>query len=144
MKPKIMEKWTTALESGEFKQAKGSLKSNKGGFCCLGVLCEIYHQETGKGKWVHDDEGGIAFKVGRVAERDYLPTAVQKWAGIKHGSADLDLTEEERDRLVKLKKANPKCKYTFAPVRSDLAELNDNKMKFKAIAKVIKNHVEDL
>jgi len=32
--------WVKALRSGKFKQAKGVLKSDKGGYCCLGVLAE--------------------------------------------------------------------------------------------------------
>jgi len=36
------EKWEAALVSGKFKQAKGVLNNrDTGGFCCLGVACEI-------------------------------------------------------------------------------------------------------
>lgn len=34
------ETWLKALESGEWSQAKYKLKA-AGGFCCLGVACEI-------------------------------------------------------------------------------------------------------
>lgn len=35
-------KWINALRSGKFKQGEvGRLKDDKGGYCCLGVLCEI-------------------------------------------------------------------------------------------------------
>lgn len=37
----VMEKWATALESGNYKQVNGKLTDGEGGFCCLGVLCEI-------------------------------------------------------------------------------------------------------
>lgn len=33
-------KWTKALRSGEFKQAKGKLQTANG-YCCLGVACKI-------------------------------------------------------------------------------------------------------
>lgn len=33
--------WTQALRSGNFKQTKRMLSDGAGGFCCLGVLCEV-------------------------------------------------------------------------------------------------------
>jgi hypothetical protein len=36
----LKEKWVAALRSGEYKQCKDQLKDG-GGYCCLGVLCEI-------------------------------------------------------------------------------------------------------
>jgi hypothetical protein len=32
------DKWLTALRSGDYKQGKGSLQDQHGGYCCLGVL----------------------------------------------------------------------------------------------------------
>jgi hypothetical protein len=34
-------KWVAALTSGKYKQTKGTL-TDKNGFCCLGVLCDIH------------------------------------------------------------------------------------------------------
>jgi hypothetical protein len=36
----ILDKWLTALESGDYKQGHGRLRTDQG-FCCLGVLCEV-------------------------------------------------------------------------------------------------------
>jgi hypothetical protein len=33
--------WLAALRSGEYKQCRDTLKSINGGFCCLGVACDI-------------------------------------------------------------------------------------------------------
>jgi len=44
--PEFKEKWCTALESGDYKQGNGSLRSDSG-YCCLGVALEV----EGKGKW---------------------------------------------------------------------------------------------
>lgn len=33
--------WLQALRSGNFKQTKRTLSDGAGGFCCLGVLCEV-------------------------------------------------------------------------------------------------------
>lgn len=40
MRKELKDKWTAALRSGEYKQAKDILKTNSGN-CCLGVLCEL-------------------------------------------------------------------------------------------------------
>ncbi len=47
MDKKLKAKWVKALESGKFKQAKGTLKRVHGedsAYCCLGVLREICPQ----------------------------------------------------------------------------------------------------
>lgn len=36
------EKWLQALESGDRKQATGFLHMVDGGYCCLGVACELF------------------------------------------------------------------------------------------------------
>jgi hypothetical protein len=36
----LKKKWVTALRSGKYAQAQGSLKRGDN-FCCLGVLCEV-------------------------------------------------------------------------------------------------------
>jgi hypothetical protein len=41
MKKVTKEKWIRALRSGKFKQGKQRLRADDGGYCCLGVLCEI-------------------------------------------------------------------------------------------------------
>jgi hypothetical protein len=41
-----MKKVLVALRSGEYKQARGVLQ-NTGGYCCLGVMCDVYEKETG-------------------------------------------------------------------------------------------------
>lgn len=40
MNPEIKAKWIEALRSGKYKQGRGRLQRD-GGFCCLGVLCDI-------------------------------------------------------------------------------------------------------
>lgn len=41
----IKERWISALNSGEYKQGKGVLRSADNRYCCLGVLCDIYSKE---------------------------------------------------------------------------------------------------
>lgn len=88
----VKAKWVAALRSGEYKQAKGALKDG-GGFCCLGVLCDLHSKETGRA-W---DDGRYL-----GAEKD-LPDEVREWAGgyepftkfrIDH---DFDMAEQHND-----------------------------------------------
>jgi len=46
-----VEKWVEALESGEFEQTQGALRAGDS-YCCLGVACEVYRRETGRGRWI--------------------------------------------------------------------------------------------
>ena len=40
MNPELKQKWIEALRSGDYKQTKEKLR-RWGGYCCLGVLCEV-------------------------------------------------------------------------------------------------------
>lgn len=37
----LQSNWLKALRSGKFKQGVGFLKDAMGGYCCLGILCEV-------------------------------------------------------------------------------------------------------
>lgn len=50
MDQKVKEKWVAALRSGEYEQTKSCLQ-DLSGFCCLGVLTDLYIKETGDGGW---------------------------------------------------------------------------------------------
>lgn len=44
-------KWVEALRSGKYEQGAGALRRTDSGearYCCLGVLCLVYQEETGK------------------------------------------------------------------------------------------------
>ena len=41
MDKRTMQRWVKALRSGKYKQTHNVLQDNKG-FCCLGVLCDLY------------------------------------------------------------------------------------------------------
>ena len=83
MNPEVKAKWVEALRSGEYRQTKGYLHRNGGGFCCLGVLCDVAVK----------DGLDIRTEVSRmyVGHRGYtsyagetltLPEPVAEWAGI--------------------------------------------------------------
>lgn len=78
MNPEVKAKWVAALESGEFQQGQGQLRTMAGEFCCLGVLCEMYRRETGSGEW---DES--KFITENERGKGTPPEVVGKWAGFE-------------------------------------------------------------
>lgn len=59
MNPEVKQKWIDALRSGEYQQDRCSLKTLKG-FCCLGVLTDLYLKEKNK-DWVYTTQKGYVF-----------------------------------------------------------------------------------
>lgn len=131
MKKEIKDKWVAALNSGEYKQIKGFLKTNEG-HCCLGVLCEIYAQETQAGEFklnqdeYAEDKIAYDFKAYNTEDTDFevLPDVVKDWAGIKTNSGEYSKSEMGK--------------------RKELTEDNDTGKSFIQIANIIENEWENL
>lgn len=87
MKKSVKELWVKALRSGKYEQSKYVLNDGKG-FCCLGVLCEVYQKEAKKNhkkrlvveKGVDDNAGGLCIAYDGAHTK--LPDRVVKWAGL--------------------------------------------------------------
>ena len=85
MKPEIKEKWVAALRSGEYQQTTEVLHDDNG-FCCLGVLTELYRQEHG-GEWEKISDSSTIYKfVNKFyldgCETEILPWTVVHWSGL--------------------------------------------------------------
>lgn len=86
MNPDIKAKWVAALRSGEYKQGYGALHCGSddpkvdGGFCCLGVLCEVAVKEG------VIDAGFQAYSWSNFQygsrEGGILPESVCRWADV--------------------------------------------------------------
>lgn len=126
-----------ALRSGDYQQDTGSLRTQNG-FCCLGVVCDVYHRETGLGTWVepgaHSMPDHYAFVTALGTDHEYeekaiLPPDVMEWVGFKTHSGRFD------DGRATTRASWPSI---FRPRNSDtLFELNDNGASFAEIADVI-------
>ena len=74
------------IKKGEYKQCSRKLSDGEGAFCFLGLMCEVYRQQTGDGEWAVDEsKTRIGF---RVDDCDYtsfgcLPVRVAGWFGVK-------------------------------------------------------------
>ena len=116
MNSQIKQQWVTALRSGEYTQTRWNLQTEQG-YCCLGVLCDLYAKETGT-KWkVHTTEDDEPFTYYSFDDcGSCLPDSVEKWAG--------------------LAMPNPHVKG-----ESSLAELNDGGSTFTEIAQLIEENL---
>lgn len=117
MKIEIKIDWLEALRSGEYPQARGSLKSAHG-YCCLGVLCELAVL-AGLDIAVDADPSGRTLYDGSDA---YLPHSVRDWAGLSD--------------------SNPRVPHQLGSLRTNnLAGYNDGGYTFFEIADLIEKHL---
>lgn len=54
MNKRVKSRWLKALRSGKFRRAKSQLK-DRGGYCCLGVLCRIEAVDTTDDQYMPPD-----------------------------------------------------------------------------------------
>jgi len=78
MNARIKKLWVAALRSGKWRKAKGQLRKSTNYRCCLGVLDEVYMEDTGRGEWCE----GIFTILGEGGETYFLGTEVMEWAGL--------------------------------------------------------------
>ena len=91
MNKKVKQKWIAALESGDYKQGKNFLK-NKNKFCCLGVLCDLYAKETGKGKW--NNRNRFTDEKDDIGDSQTLTLGVMEWAGLDEANPSFKLDDD--------------------------------------------------
>lgn len=80
MKQEIAFAWADKLDSGEYKQDKEQLKTLLG-FCCLGVLCDMYikaHPGDLDARWTFMDKMFFCHNGNAI-----LPSKVISWAGMR-------------------------------------------------------------
>lgn len=94
LNPEVKEKWVAALRSGQYTQGRNALQTEDHKFCCLGVLCDLYRTETGRGEWKSDITflgntlPGVGFvdPTHGVPEFSREPETVRQWAGTVAGN----------------------------------------------------------
>ena len=130
MKPEIKQKWVSALRSGDYEQGSNWLYSGQG-YCCLGVLCDIYAKEN-KESWQILDEDGELITEEELSrephsmdyfffddETEFLPESVMKWSGVPYDPSVV-IENEEGER-----------------VKEQIVVLNDSGMSFNELADLI-------
>ena len=116
----FIEKWLEALESGEYKQAINALRVKaetkfvpEYRYCCLGVACDLAN-ELGVKKIDFD-----------TVEKELLPKNMVKFLGITEDGSFYD-------NIIY------RGKYY-----GSLTQLNDDGVKFKTIARIIREQLKD-
>ena len=112
MNEQVKEKWLSALRSGDYKQTQLKLHTDDG-FCCLGVLCDLYGKEHNVEWKLAEDDYSNNYEFQEEPER--LPLFVIEWAGVKNDNPEI-------------------CE-------TSLAELNDTGSTFNEIADLIEKHL---
>lgn len=82
MNPRIKLLWVEALLSGKYKQVTGKLKTPEG-FCCLGVLTDLYikeHQEFWSDTCTWEEGCGKYSYF--MNDSESLSDVVSEWAGL--------------------------------------------------------------
>jgi hypothetical protein len=111
-------KWIEALRSGKYAQTHGRLQRASGGYCCLGVACDI----SKLGEWVKVDNVSKSYVNGDESESSVLPQAVAEWLGISSSDGYFQVD----DRL------------------SSLLAMNDMGHSFEEIAATIESEPDGL
>ena len=109
MKKNIAMKWIKALESGDYKQTKHALRTDKG-WCCLGVLCAVLGYKTNSISGnVHKIDGeinAISLKVmeaaGMMSNVGHLPSQ----EGVALSLATLNDTGKTFKKIAKVIRKN--------------------------------------
>lgn len=128
------ETWAKALLDGNLQQISGQLKI-EGGYCCLGVACEI----SNLGRWMETDPDWYETNDGRSTML-FLPRKVQEWLGVSCEEVMVTLTYNQlRDKY------DIDCDEIDGAYYSEptLSVLNDNGVPFSTIAQIIlDDHIE--
>lgn len=135
MNPEIQEKWVNALESEEYSQTKGNLRTTSG-YCCLGVLCDLYAKEKNvewdyryydadKDEYDHIPESQVTHVIPEgdyysfETEDEVIPLSVCEWAGLISCAPHIVCEHEPETSLI---------------------DMNDNGKSFKEIASLIRQY----
>lgn len=112
-------RWIDALVSGKYKQTKRYLHT-KDGYCCLGVICELYKEDHPDATWAEvgeDDNGDSPFEFRVSGElnstRVELIPLLTDWIGLRTGDGK-NLSNG-----------------------TSLADLNDKGASFEAVAELL-------
>jgi len=130
MNSKIKEAWVNALRSGKYEQGKEKLRSVSG-YCCLGVLCDLYAKETNT-EW--EFRGNEETNLQPMdywyyeGESEFLPESVMDWAGLSLNCpvVKVDVEEDDEDPWF---------------YREGLADLNDSGYTFNDLSKLIEEQL---
>jgi hypothetical protein len=92
MDAQVKEKWVAALRSGNYQQARNGLKKG-GGYCCLGVLCDIVNPDG----W-ENINGYNYYRFGGSKDDCALPIPLENEVGLGRNSVSACITLNDTQR----------------------------------------------
>jgi len=134
MNPEVKQKWIDALRSGDYEQGSEKLRGVNG-YCCLGVLCDIYAREHDT-QWefrgydeLSDESNPHPMDYWYFGDQsEFLPEFVMNWAGVDVNCpvVKLDVEEDGEDSWF---------------YHEGLADLNDSGYTFMDLSKIIEQQL---
>jgi len=122
MDKRIKQKWIDALLSGEYQQTRQQLFDGNG-YCCLGVLCDLYRKEHEQYEWAQTfSEFEQKDKWEFLNQSETLPNDVISWSGLPNCDPQIKEIKSPDGRI------------------ETLAFANDSGCRFDEIAKMIDNN----
>ena len=117
MNPQIKERLLKALDT--YPKTKGNLRDDKG-YCCLGVVCDLYQKEHPEAFWEQESDGVYMFHTSpedKGGEYTFLPDKVNEWAGFKSRSILIDFRRKNSGRVDSLVDLNDRTS-TFTRIKN--------------------------
>lgn len=147
MDPDVKRRWLEALRSGRYEQANGYLSIN-GGYCCLGVLCEVA-VEDGVIYRYDDDDSVVYASTAHEADssRKVLPERAVIWADIRSENPSFevalsDIPSEHVPDFLHTRGLNVIERDGNHCYNVTLAELNDvYRLSFNQIADLVEKYL---
>lgn len=122
MDAKLKALWIDALLSGDYQQGKQRLRNPDNTYCCLGVLCDVIHKETGEGEWSLSSD---------IIDKGYVFSTDPNITFHQYGAwADSSVTQLPR-------KIRSIAQLPVEGITMELVKMNDEGKTFSEIAKFI-------
>ena len=140
MNPEIKQRWVYALRNDYKQQSDGKLRTNNG-FCCLGVLCDLYLKDH-KEEWElvsHSDESQSQDYYKCFDSSEILPRSVCRWAGLSSNNPILQVTEDPEGGEFETYYDDDEL--LVSKMSEDIACLNDTGYTFSSIADLIEKQL---
>jgi len=122
MNQQIKQQWIEALRSGEYSQTQEELR-NLYGYCCLGVLCDLYSKTKGENYWKETSRGSGCYYFESLPDQyEYgtLPQNVSEWAGL--GGVDNPVVEYGEEKVVAISDLNDRERLSFNQIAAIIQE----------------------
>ena len=130
MNPEVKQKWIDALRSGKYEQGSERLRSVTG-YCCLGVLCDLYAQEHDV-EWEFRGNAETNLQLQDYwyfgDQSQFLPESVMNWAGLRNHNPQVRIDVEDNDE----------DNWYY---QDEIANVNDSGYTFNDLSKLIEEQL---